>query len=78
MLLVAVHRKTVVVVGGGGFCWGEGGGGVSDNGSSSICTVFYQKGFSITKRSKVFIVLHLCYVKDWNFLTIRGRNGIFL
>ena len=25
----------------------------------------------------MFNVLHLCYVKDWNFLTIRGRNEIF-
>ena len=22
-------------------------------------------------------VLHLCYVKNWNFLTLRGKNGIF-
>ena len=40
--------------------------------------VFYQNQafFMKKKRSEVANVLHLCYVKDRNFLTPRGKNGI--
>ena len=41
--------------------------------------VFYQnQAFFMKKkkRSKVVNVLHLCYVKDRNFLTPLGKNGI--
>ena len=45
--------------------------------NKNTCFSTKIKPFLMKRCSKVFNVLHLCYVKDRNLLNPRGKNGIF-